>query len=97
MGCLYLFTGGLLGIGWLIDICLIPGLVNDKMLRTYGNPNGTPNPPQVIIYQQAPAPGGKPVGVPVGSVVHPSVAGYPPAQQPPMQQQQAYNPSAPAF
>ena len=28
-GLIYLFTAGLFGIGWLIDICLIPGMVED--------------------------------------------------------------------
>ncbi|EFC39089.1 TM2 domain-containing protein [Naegleria gruberi] len=29
MGIVYFLTGGLCGIGWLIDICLIPGMVED--------------------------------------------------------------------
>ena len=28
-GLLYLFTGGLFGIGFLLDLCLIPGLVDE--------------------------------------------------------------------
>jgi hypothetical protein len=28
-GILWFFTGGLLGIGWLIDIFLVPGMVSD--------------------------------------------------------------------
>jgi TM2 domain-containing membrane protein YozV len=32
-GVVYLLTGGLLGIGWLIDICLIPGIVDEENIQ----------------------------------------------------------------
>ncbi|KAL0487773.1 hypothetical protein AKO1_008706 [Acrasis kona] len=43
-GLIWLFTGGLLGFGWLIDICLIPGMVSEE------NRNNVQ--PSVIIVQQ---------------------------------------------
>ncbi|KAL0487772.1 TM2 domain-containing protein [Acrasis kona] len=43
-GLLWLFTGGLLGFGLLIDICLIPGMVNEEN-RNHASPT-------VIIVQQ---------------------------------------------
>jgi TM2 domain-containing membrane protein YozV len=41
-GCIWFFTLGLLGIGWLIDLFLIPGM--DKAAdRRYGNAGGPKN------------------------------------------------------
>ena len=38
-GCIWFFTAGLLGIGWLIDLVLIPGM--DKQAdRRYGSASG---------------------------------------------------------
>ncbi len=39
-GCIWFFTFGLLGIGWLVDLVLIPGM--DKQAdRRYGTASGT--------------------------------------------------------
>mgnify|MGYP002010794816 CR=1 FL=1 len=40
LGLLYLFTGGLCGIGWLIDAFLIPGLVEEANMGTYHQMQG---------------------------------------------------------
>lgn len=37
MGCLYLLTGGFFGIGWLVDLFLIPSMVeeaNEKVISS---------------------------------------------------------------
>ena len=39
-GLIWLFTGGLCGIGWLVDLFLVPGLVSDANRR---------NQPQQIV------------------------------------------------
>lgn len=40
IGLLYLFTGGLCGIGWLADAFLIPGLVEEANMGTYQQMHG---------------------------------------------------------
>jgi TM2 domain-containing membrane protein YozV len=35
-GVIYLLTGGIFGIGWLVDICLIPGIVEEENAKLNG-------------------------------------------------------------
>ncbi|EGC31297.1 hypothetical protein DICPUDRAFT_156873 [Dictyostelium purpureum] len=59
-GVLYLFTGGIFLIGWLVDICLIPSMVeeeNERDCHTITNVNVVSNvstgyPPQPAYPQQ---------------------------------------------
>lgn len=51
-GVLWLCTFGIFGIGQLVDIALIPGMVEEKNLKyklLYGSPNNISNTQQVVI------------------------------------------------
>eukprot|EP01111_Echinosteliopsis_oligospora_P010452 TRINITY_DN324_c0_g1_i1.p1 TRINITY_DN324_c0_g1~~TRINITY_DN324_c0_g1_i1.p1 ORF type:complete len:130 (+),score=25.53 TRINITY_DN324_c0_g1_i1:223-612(+) len=96
-GIIYLFTAGLFGIGWLIDICLIPGMVQEENARHdyhhHGHHHHGHHHDQTIVYVPQPA--------------QPQPYGYQPVQPPPQpvyyqQQPQPYQaqapyPSAPSY
>ncbi|GAM25498.1 hypothetical protein SAMD00019534_086730 [Acytostelium subglobosum LB1] len=48
-GVLYLFTLGVFGIGWLVDICLIPGMVEHENEHCHAHTN------TVVVVGQQPA------------------------------------------
>jgi hypothetical protein len=61
LGILYFFTFGLFLIGWVVDFCLIPGLVDECNARpapivvvTGGGAH--PGHHTTVVYQQAPSP-----------------------------------------
>ncbi|KAN0031359.1 hypothetical protein ACTFIV_005223 [Dictyostelium citrinum] len=92
-GVLYLFTCGCFFIGWFIDICLIPGMVEDYNAK-YDSMSKTTTVTQVVVqpvYQSPPSPGPYPPQQPY-SAPPPQPYGAPPQQPygayPP--QQQAY-------
>ncbi|KAK5583125.1 hypothetical protein RB653_004715 [Dictyostelium firmibasis] len=97
-GVLYLLTFGCFFIGWFIDICLIPGMVEDYNAKHDAMSKG-PTVTQVVVqpvYQAPPSPGGYPPQQPVGYPPQQPV-GYPP-QQPvgyPPQQPVAYQANYP--
>ena len=91
MGVLYFFTVGLFLIGWLIDLCLIPGLVDECNHRSQpivivagGGATAGVNNNIVVQHQQAYAPYPQQPGSPYPP------QGYP--QQGYQQQQQGYPP-----
>jgi len=69
-GVLWFFTGGLLGIGWLIDVFLIPGMVEEANMtqpplfgpqhQQYGVRGPLAPPPPVPPAQQAGSPQASP-------------------------------------
>jgi len=62
-GLVYLFTAGLLGIGWIIDVCLIPGIVEEENYKYRTNTIIVTNQaPSVTVYQP-PVVGYQPPGV----------------------------------
>jgi len=68
-GILWFFTGGVLGVGWLVDAFLIPGMVYEANLREpplFGPPTpawgGAP-----YAYGPPPVPGQVPAGAFVGA------------------------------
>ncbi len=70
-GVLWACTGGLLGIGWLVDLFLVPSLVREanyrffgRLDRGYDHPR-RPIPPRPIDPQPAVATGEVPAGEPV--------------------------------
>lgn len=59
-GLLWLFTGGLLGIGQFVDLFLVPDMANEKQLQLmarYGmTPHGVPSAPVGVAAQTVAAP-----------------------------------------
>ena len=78
MGVLYFFTGALCGIGWLVDACLIPSMVddcnhrNDPKVIVVNSPSQNVN--NNIIQITAP---------PATPQFYPPPQGYPPQGYPP--------------
>merc|ERR1711943_90525 len=71
-GVIYLFTFGLFGIGWLIDICLIPGMVEHSNAHHYHHHHEH----VTVVTQQ----------VPYQQYQQPYYAPQPPGPYPPQQQ-----------
>ncbi|NOT02409.1 MAG: NINE protein [Phycisphaerales bacterium] len=72
-GLLWAFTGGLAGIGWLIDAFLIPDMVRESnaeylsCFRAYGTPDPMPMAhPMVREYPPSTAPPQTPFGIATG-------------------------------
>lgn len=70
-GILWACTGGLLGIGWIVDLFLVPSLVREANCRFFGRLDGgydhpnRPIPPRPTHPQPAVATGEIPAGEPV--------------------------------
>eukprot|EP01118_Nematostelium_gracile_P008916 TRINITY_DN2981_c0_g2_i1.p1 TRINITY_DN2981_c0_g2~~TRINITY_DN2981_c0_g2_i1.p1 ORF type:complete len:138 (-),score=32.15 TRINITY_DN2981_c0_g2_i1:112-486(-) len=50
-GIVWLLTGGLCGIGWLLDLCLIPGMVDDCNRSKHTTTTIITSPPPVVYIQ----------------------------------------------
>eukprot|EP01112_Ceratiomyxa_fruticulosa_P011855 TRINITY_DN3258_c0_g1_i3.p2 TRINITY_DN3258_c0_g1~~TRINITY_DN3258_c0_g1_i3.p2 ORF type:complete len:119 (+),score=29.48 TRINITY_DN3258_c0_g1_i3:946-1302(+) len=76
---IYLFTFGVFGIGWLVDICLIPGMVEEYNDRYRSNV--TVVSPVVVVQPGSPVVGyGGPVyGAPPPGAYAPGYVSPPPA------------------
>ncbi|KAL0486187.1 TM2 domain-containing protein [Acrasis kona] len=55
-GVIYLLTGGIFGIGWLVDICLIPGMVDEEN-AAFRQLNAYPQATVISTHYQQPSGG----------------------------------------
>ena len=88
MGVLYFFTWGLFFIGWIIDVCLIPSMVDDcnragspGVVFVTGAPTANTN--ATVVHVQTPPPGAYPPGAYPPGAYPPGAYGSPPQGYPP--------------
>ncbi|EFA76137.1 TM2 domain containing protein [Heterostelium album PN500] len=99
-GIIYLFTFGIFGIGWLIDICLIPGMVEHENTKhcheTTTSVVVVQQPAQPVMYQQPPpgAPYQQPYGQPYPGQPYPGQP-YPGQPYAPQQAYPGQDPNQP--